>query len=419
MKHPLLLLIGFLGLCAIGILFYSSRPPGEQPPIKVGVLHSLSGTMKISEQSVVDATLLAIEEINRQGGVDGRRIEPVVVDGRSDWPTFAAEADRLILQENVRVIFGCWTSASRKEVKQVVERHDHLLFYPVQYEGLEQSPNIVYTGALPNQQIIPAVKWFFDHRGKKFFLVGSDYVFPRVANEVIKDYLGSLGGTVVGEEYIPLGSHQVSRVVQQIVGAKPDVILNTTNGDSNIPLFRELRAAGVTAQAVPTVSFSIAEVELRSIGAELLAGDYAAWNYFQSIDRPQNSRFVERFRNRWGKDRVVSDPMEAAYTGVHLWAKAVRAAGTDAPQAVRRAIPNQSMEAPQETVYVDMENQHLWKRARIGRIRPDGQFDIVWTSETITHPVPYPGFRTRAQWHGLLESLYLGWGKSWASLKTE
>ena len=225
----------------------------------MGVLHSLSGTMAISEKSVVDATLLAIGEINEQGGLLGRKIEPVVADGKSDWPTFASEAERLIAQEEVSTVFGCWTSASRKTVKPVFEKHDHLLFYPVQYEGLEACPNIVYTGAAPNQQIIPAVRWCFEHLGRKFFLVGSDYVFPRTANEIIRDQLRSLHGEIVGEQYILLGSEDVQDAVQSIVAAKPDVILNTINGDTNVAFFRELRAAGITPEKIPTMSFSIAD----------------------------------------------------------------------------------------------------------------------------------------------------------------
>lgn len=270
----------------------------KKQPIKVGVLHSLTGTMAISATSVCDATLLAIEELNAAGGVLGRRIEPVVADGKSDWPTFASEAERLITREHVAVVFGCWTSAGRKTVKPIFEKHDHLLFYPVQYEGLEQSPNIIYTGAAPNQQILPAVKWSFDHLGRRFFLVGSDYVFPRTANAIIKAQVTALGGEIVGEEYLRLGSSEAAAVVQKIVQARPTVILNTINGDSNVAFFAALRGAGITPARIPTVSFSLAEGELRHMDARTMAGDYAAWNYFQSVDSPENRRFVEAFRAR-------------------------------------------------------------------------------------------------------------------------
>ncbi|MGH8659546.1 MAG: urea ABC transporter substrate-binding protein, partial [Gammaproteobacteria bacterium] len=252
-------------------------------PIRVGILHSLTGTMAISETSVAEATVMAIEEINQQGGLLGRKIEPRVVDGRSDWPTFAKEAERLITEENVSAIFGCWTSACRKTVKRVVEKYNHLLLYPVQYEGLEQSPYIVYTGAAANQQLIPAVKWCFDHLGRKLFLIGSDYVFPRTANAIIKDHIAALKGKVLGEEYILLGSGDVKGVVRKIAQTRPDVILNTINGDTNVAFFKELRTAGITPKEIPTMSFSIAEDELRILGAAEMAGDYASWNYFQSI----------------------------------------------------------------------------------------------------------------------------------------
>lgn len=371
--------------------------------------------MSVSEGSVANATEMAIEEINARGGLLGRRIEPVLVDGRSDWPTFAEAAERLITTERVSVIFGCWTSASRKTVKPVVERYNHLLFYPVQYEGLEQSPNIVYTGAAPNQQIIPAVKWSFDNLGKRFFLVGSDYVFPRTANAIIRDQIAALGGEVVGEEYLLLGSPDAAPIVRKIVQAKPDVILNTVNGDSNKALFKELRAAGLTPDVVPTLSFSIAENELKSLDGEGMVGDYAAWNYFQSLDSDVNRGFVARFQQRYGADSVTSDPIEAAYFGVYLWAQAVEDAGTDDVVAVRDNVKRQSLEAPDGIVYIDPENQHTWKAVRIGRVRADHQFDIVWDSETPIRPVPFPIYRTREQWGAFLDDLYTGWGNSWAN----
>jgi urea transport system substrate-binding protein len=386
-----------------------------QHPIRVGVLHSFSGTMALSERSVAEATLLAIEEINATGGLLGRTIEPVVADGRSDALTFAAEAQRLIAEAQVQAIFGGWTSASRKSVKSVVERHRHLLFYPVQYEGLETSPHIVYTGSAPNQQILPGVKWAFDHLGKDFFLVGSDYVFPRTANAIIKEQLTALRGRVLGEEYVLLGSADVQEVVRKIVQARPAVIVNTINGDSNIAFFRELRAAGVTPDRIPTLSFSIAEQELQTLGVREMVGDYAAWSYFQSVESPDNASFVRRFRERYGADRVTDDPIEAGYFGVYLWAQAVRDAGAPEPAAVLRTIGNQSFNAPEGIVYVDAENQHTWKTVRIGQVRGDGQFAILWTSQWAIHPLPYPSFRLKSAWETFLHDLYRGWGDHWAN----
>ncbi len=397
------------------VMSSSSDLETQNKPVKIGILHSLSGTMAISERSVVDAALLAVDEINAGGGVIGRQILPVVVDGQSDWITFQQEAERLITEEDVSVIFGCWTSACRKMVKPVIERRDHLLFYPIQYEGLEESPNIVYTGAAPNQQIIPAVKWFLDNRGKRFFLVGSDYVFPWAANAIIKDYLGYLGGETVGEEYILLGSKEVDDVISKIVAAKPDVIFNTINGDTNLAFFQGLASSGIDSYEIPTVSFSIAEEELRFLDSELMAGNYAVWNYFQSLDTPDNHRFVESFKRKYGEDRVVDDAIRAGYLGLYLWAAAVESAGTDDVSKVKESLRGQQFDAPGETVYVDSENLHTWKSPIIGQIKADGQFGIVWKSETIIHPVPYPVSRTRSQWNRFLISLYDKWGGSWAN----
>lgn len=387
----------------------------HKEPIKVGILHSLSGTMALSEKPVVDATLMAIEEINAKGGLLGRKLEVVVADGCSDELTFAREARRLITKEKVDVVFGCWTSASRKAVKPVFEKHKHLLFYPVQYEGLEESPNIVYTGATPNQQIIPAVKWCFDNLGKRFFLVGSDYVFPHVANRIIKDHITALKGEVVGEEYILLGSQDVKGLVDKIIEAKPDVILNTINGDSNVYFFKELRRAGITPDKIPAMSFSIAESEVRNIGAGVMAGDYAAWNYFQGVDTEENKKFVGNYKKKFGQNEVVSDPMEAGYFGVYLWAETVRYIGSFETNKVCNSVRRQSFMAPEGMVYVDHENRHTWKIVRIGKINGAGQFDIVWSSEKPVRPAPYPPYRTKSEWNTFLEKLYRSWGEKWAN----
>ena len=406
-------------LASAGLVVAMCGGPGckgkEPEPIRVGILHSMTGTMAISESPVVDATQLAIEEINEGGGVLGRPLDVVLADGRSDWPTFAEEAERLIAQEGVSVVFGCWTSASRKTVRPVFEQHGHLLFYPVQYEGMEQSPNIVYTGAAPNQQIVPAVKWCADHLGKRFFLVSSDYVFPRAANEVIRDQAAALGAEIVGEEYILLGSTDVQAAVDRIVEEQPDVILNTINGDTNVAFFTALREAGITTDEIPTMSFSVAEPELRSMDRSKMVGDLATWNYFQSLDSPENQAFVQRFRDRYGAERVVSDPMEAAYFGVHLWAQAVEEAASAEIPRVQAALRGQSLLAPGGMINIDTENNHTWKTVRVGRIRADGQFDVVWDSDRAVRPVPYPPTRTRAEWDAFLDDLHQGWGGLWAN----
>jgi urea transport system substrate-binding protein len=362
----------------------------DKEPIKVGVLHSLSGTMSISEVAVKDGTLMAIEEINAKGGILGRKIVPTVEDGASDWPTFAEKAKKLILQDKVAVVFGCWTSASRKAVLPVFEKYNHLLFYPVQYEGLEASKNIVYTGAAPNQQIMPAVTWLLKDGRKKFFLLGSDYVFPRTANLIIKAQLKAEGGTMVAEEYTPLGHTEYSTVISKIKAAKPDVIFNTLNGDSNVAFFKQLKAAGITAKDIPVMSVSIAEDELRGIGADISEGHLAAWNYFMSMSTPENSTFVKNYKARYGKDRVTDDPIEAGYFGVYLWAEAVKKAGTTDVNKVREAVRGVKYKAPQGMVAVNSTNNHTSKIVQIGKVRKDGQFDILWSTGKPVEPEPFP-----------------------------
>jgi urea transport system substrate-binding protein len=417
-----IVLAAVVGVAALGAIWglnawrQSGKGPPTGEPIRVGVLHSRTGTMAVSERPVIDATLLAIEEVNEDGGVLGRPVEAVVEDGQSDGAVFAQKADKLITQDGVVAVFGCWTSASRKAVRPVVEKRDHLLLYPVQYEGLEQSLNIVYLGAAPNQQIIPAVTWCCAFlKKKKLFLVGSDYVFPRAANAIIHDQADSLGAQVVGEEYLLLGSTDVQPVVQKIAASKAEVILNTINGDTNVAFFRGLRRAGITPARVPTISFSISEEELSSFRPKDVVGDYAAWNYFQSIDSPRNEAFVRQFRDRYGAARVVSDPMEAAYVGVHLWAQAARQAGSVDAKAVRQALKGQTYDAPEGRVRIDPETQHTEKYVRIGQVTADGRFAVVYSSEQAIAPVPYPRTRPKADWEALLNDLHLRWGGQWAN----
>ena len=392
----------------------TSSSPQHRDPIRVGVLHSLSGTMADSESPVVDSVLLAIDEINADGGLLGRQIAPVIVDGKSEPQEFRRQASRLIDDERVATVFGCWTSASRKSVIPVFEQRNHLLIYPLQYEGMEQSPNVIYTGAAPNQQIIPAVKWAYAFQNKRrFFLVGSDYVFPHAANEIIRDLLRELGADLVGEEYIPLGSSDVEPIIDRIVAAKPDVILNTINGDSNVAFFRALRSAGITPSQVPTVSFSIGEVEIRDLEISQAVGDFACWTYFQSINSIENLDFVERFRRKFGSRRVVNDPMEAAYTGVKLWADAVRRCGSSEPALVRAAMRGSSLQSPSGAITIDAVTQHAFKSARIGQINRQGQFDLVWNAANPIAPAPFPDSRTEEQWESFMEDLYRSWGGRW------
>lgn len=361
--------------------------------IKVGILHSLSGTMAISEKSVVDAEKLAIKEINAAGGVLGKQIEAVVEDGASNWDTFREKATKLIDQDQVAVVFGCWTSASRKNVKPVFESKDHMLWYPVQYEGQECSKNIFYTGAAPNQQIEPSVDWLLKNKGKEFFLVGSDYVFPRTANNIIKAQLEALGGKTVGEDYLPLGNTEVTAIITKIkqVLPKGGVIYNTLNGDSNVAFFKQLKGAGLTPEKYPSMSVSIAEEEVKAIGVEYLKGHYAAWNYFQTVDTPANKKFVAAFKKEYGEDRVTNDPMEAAYIAVYLWKQSVEKATTTDLAKVRAAAYGQTIDAPEGKVTVNA-NHHISKIVRIGQVRQDGLFDIVYATPAPVEPVPWNQF---------------------------
>jgi urea transport system substrate-binding protein len=385
----------------------------DRTTIRIGILHSLSGTMAISERPLVDAILMAVNEINDSGGILGRRIDPIVVDGESDTEVFAQKVEELITKHDVCSIFGGWTSASRKTMKDILEKHSHLLWYPVQYEGLEESPNIIYAGAAPNQQMLPAVDWAVEHLGKKFFLVGSDYVFPRSANEIMKGRLAELGGKVVGEEYQKLSGYNFASVVQKIKEVNPDVILNTINGDGNVEFFKELREAHIDPKSTPTISFSIGEEEISNMHPETMMGDYAAWSYFQSIKSQENNVFVQDFQTKYGRHRVTGDPIETAYNCVHLFADAVRKAGTDDVDAIRSSALGLSMVAPEGEIQIDSDSQHVHRTARIGQIQEDGQFEIVWSSETPIKPDPYPKYKSKKEWGEFLEGLHKKWGGHW------
>jgi urea transport system substrate-binding protein len=362
---------------------------GDGGAIKVGILHSLSGTMAISEVTVRDAELLAIEEVNAAGGVLGKQITPVVEDGASDWPTFAEKAQKLISQDKVAVTFGGWTSASRKAMLPVFERNKAMLWYPVQYEGLESSPYIFYTGATTNQQIVPALDYLKQQGKKTLFLVGSDYVFPRTANKIIKAYAAANGMSVVGEEYTPLGHTEYSTVVNKLGQAKPDAVFNTLNGDSNVAFFKSLRSAGITAATMPTVSVSVAEEEVVGIGADNIAGHLVAWNYYQTTEGAANTTFVAAFKAKYGANKVTSDPMEAGYNAVKLWADAANKAGSVEVEAVKKAAAGIALDLPEGKVTIDGDNQHVFKTARIGLVQPDGQIKEVWNSGAPIKPDPY------------------------------
>lgn len=357
--------------------------------VKVGILHSLSGTMSISEVSVKNADVLAIKEINAAGGVLGKKVEAVIEDGASDWPTFAQKAEKLLTQDKVAAVFGCWTSSSRKAVKPVFEKYKGLLYYPVQYEGLESSPYIFYTGATTNQQIVPAVTYLLKSGKKKMFLLGSDYVFPRTANKIIKAQLKAENGTMVGEEYTPLGHTEYSTVIQKIKAAKPDVVFSSLNGDSNVAFFKQLKAAGLDAKSMPVMSVSVAEEEVKGIGVSNIVGQLTSWNYYQTTTTPGNPKFVKAFKAEFGADAVTSDPVDAAYSSVYLWKASVEKAKSFEVEAVRKAAPGVTFKAPGGDYKIDGDNQHIYKKVRIGVVQPNGMIKEVWSTPNYVKPDPY------------------------------
>ncbi|SHM26757.1 urea ABC transporter substrate-binding protein [Cryptosporangium aurantiacum] len=358
--------------------------------IKLGFLNSLTGGMAISEKTVSNVLHMAADEINASGGILGKKIEYIQEDGATDWPTFAEKTEKLLTQDCVAAIFGGWTSSSRKAVKPVVEKHNGLFFYPVQYEGLESSKNIYYTGATTNQQIIPAMDFLASRGVKKLFLAGSDYVFPRTANAIIKLYAAELGIKIVGEEYVPLDKDDWTSQVAKIVAAKPDFIFNTINGSSNVGFVKAYYDAGLTAAKTPIISVSIAEEEAPAMGHEV-TGHYASWNYFQSLKTPTNPKFIQSWKAYPNSSGVTSDPMEAAYISLYLYKSLVEKAGSFDVDKVNDAAKKNTItfDAPEGTVTLDGDNHHISKPGHIGRINSKNQFDVVWASDKFIEPDPY------------------------------
>ncbi len=394
-----------LGVAALG--FGSLAQAADT--IKVGVLHSLSGTMAISESVLKDTVLMTIDEINAKGGLLGKKLEPVVVDPASNWPLFAEKAKQLIDQDKVAVTFGCWTSVSRKSVLPVYEEKNALLFYPVQYEGEELSKNVFYTGAAPNQQAIPAVEYLMSKAGggaKRWVLLGTDYVYPRTTNKILRAFLHSKGvkDEDIDEKYTPFGHSDYQTIVADIkkfaAGGKTAVV-STINGDSNVPFYKELGNAGLKAKDVPVVAFSVGEEELRGVDTKPLVGHLAAWNYFQSIKSPANTAFIKQWSEyakakgiAGHKDKpLTNDPMEATYIGIHMWAQAVKKAGSTDTDKVIAAMAGQTFPAPSGiTSTMDPKNHHLHKSVFIGEIKADGQFNVVWKTPGPVKAQPWSPF---------------------------
>lgn len=357
--------------------------------IKVGIIHSLRGTMSFSEAPLVDAALMAFDEINSSGGVLGAMISPMVEDCTSDAETYAVKTSRMIKRCGIRHFFGCWTSDSRKAVKPVVEKHDALLWYPVQYEGLEESPNIVYTGNCLNQQIEPTFNWAVKNIGSKCYLVGSDYVFPRTANKLIRTLCQKHGVQVLGERYLPLGAENFERIVDDIITLKPDVVFNTINGDSNLAFYYHLGQTGNSPDKIPVMAFSIGEVELRDIGLSVI-GHYACCGYFQCIETEENRKFIKQFKDRYGKNRVVSDPVVSAYLQPFLWKQLVEKSNSFDISILKRNISGIAHNGPAGRIKIH-RNHHAVRPALIGKVNSELQFDIVWQHPRWIDPQPWLG----------------------------
>ncbi len=396
MKNKLfkkILAVGLLTIFSVASMAGCTQTSGgdAQDTVTVGLLHSLTGSMAISEKAVRDAEILAIEEINAAGGVLGRQIEYIEEDGASDPSTFAIKAEKLIDSENVSTVFGCWTSSSRKAVKPIFEDYNALLWYPVQYEGMEDSPNIVYTGAAPNQQIVPAIEYLIDEGYENFFLLGSDYVFPRTANMIITAQVEAAGLNVVGEEYADMEQTDFAAIISKIEEADPDVIINTLNGTGNVSFFKQMSEKNYTAENYMTMSFSIAEEEVATIGANILVDHLVSWNYYQTTQTEENDSFVAAYKDMFGEDRVTSDPAEAAYDAVYLWKAAVEKADSFEVDDVLAAIATGevSFEAPEGIVTINGENQHLAKPVRIGQVSEDGLIYEIYSTDSPVDPDPY------------------------------
>lgn len=361
--------------------------------VTVGILHSVTGTMSISETGSVQAEKLAIKQINEQGGVLGRKIDYIQEDGASDWPTFAEKSRKLLVNDKVAAVFGCWTSASRKAVLPVFEQYNGMLYYPTFYEGLEQSPNVIYTGQEATQQILAGIDWVVKEKdAKTFYLLGSDYIWPRTSNKIARKHIEKKGLKVVGEEYYPLGHTQFNSVINKIKLKKPDVIYAIVVGGSNVAFYKQLKAAGIdmTGDKYTLLTISVTEDEILGIGGENIQGAYAAMKYFQSLDNPNNEAFVKAFKAEYGKDSVIGDVTQAAYLGPWLWKAAVEKAGSFDVDKVREASAGIELTTAPEGYVKIHPNHHLWSKTRIGLAKPDGQYEVVYETDDLIEPNPFP-----------------------------
>jgi urea transport system substrate-binding protein len=405
MRFFLICLFLLLILIQTGIAFFNLSFSSTLSPIKVGLVHSHTGFRASREKNVHEATLLAIAEINKKGGIRGREIIPISRDPKSSVKLTREEIEDLILKENVDVIFGCWNLGSRLDFKELFEKHHHLLISPYQYEGIISSPNIVNIGASANQQMIPTIYYCMKNIGRRFFLIGSDYMFPHIINAMIRDQVSALQGEILGEVYLTIGSHQIEEAIKEIIQAKPDVILSSIMGQDNQVFFHFLKKAEITAEQIPVFSLSLTDTVIENFNREDIVGHYATWNYFQSLDSEVNQEFVQNFR-KFSNLMTIDNAAEAGYFGVYLWAKAVEEAKTTNIQDVTKTLQDMQIEAPEGLIIMDIEGNHAWKYTRIGKIGSNGKFDIVWQSKFPIRPIPYQTYRSKLEWSEFMEKLY-------------
>lgn len=399
----------------LGVLLVScGGQKSEDESIRVGLLYSLTGQMAAVEQPVVDAIMLAIDEINEAGGVLGHPVEAEVVDGGSRVDRYIEGAERLVRENRVAVIFGCGNSASRRSVRNVVESMNNLLVTPIHYEGGEVSSNVLYMGAVSNQQVLPGVSWAIQNLGTRFYIVGTDSVYSHVVNAIIKDMIYALSGEVVGESYVPLDSTLgMEALVGRIEASRPEVILNTMEGEGNLAFFRMLRKVGINSDEVPTISFNLTENMLKRLSNVDMEGDYAVWSYFQGLSNERNRKFEQAFHQKYGKGRAIDDLMVSAYVGVYLWAQAVKDAGTIEVSEVLKHLGTQSYMGPSGFMYMDLDTMGVYRPVRIGRVRSNDRFEVVWDSKVSVQPAHYAMFRTPQEWDDLINDLYEKWGREW------
>lgn len=404
-KYTIIILIIILGIITFTCNKYSSSHAVE--PINIGILHSQSGLLAYADILTKEIVAFTIDEINAQGGVLGRPLQAIFTDGKSDSDIYAKETERLIAKEKVPVIFGGGLSIIRKKIKPIVEKYNNLFFYTWRNEGLEISDNIIYIGGTPNQQIIPGIWWSINNLGNKFFLLGSENIYSRITHEIMKDHILSLGGQVIGESFIPMNSIDVKEIVEKIKRSHANIILHTVMGlDTNKEFFKELAIQKIFVEQIPVMSFSLSEPDLIQLNLNQVEGNFATWNYMQSdvTAWDTNEQFVKKFKEKFGSQSAIGDPMESLYFAIKLWVKAVNKVKSTDTEKVLKALKGESIYVPEETVYIDKKNNHAWRSVIIGRVKNDGQFMQVWESTLPIEPSPYPITRSKETWEQLVNS---------------